>query len=305
MIGTDSPKFGRLVTAMVTPFGDDGKIDYKATEQVANHLIKTGTSSILVCGTTGESPTLSDEEKIDFLKCVVAVCKNRARVIMGAGTNDTEKSVKMVQIAQKEGADGLLVIAPYYNKPSQAGIEAHIKKVASASTLPMIVYNIPARTGVNILPETMLRIAEQCDTVHAIKDSTGNVDQAAEIAAKARDGFRIYSGDDYLTLPFLSIGACGVISVASHLVGESVAGMMAKFFSGDVDGPRSIHYKYLPLFKGLFAAPNPVCVKYALSKLGLCKEHVRLPLVPLNEDEKNTLKQILKNTGVLENLSYV
>ncbi len=211
----------------------------------------------------------------------------------------------MVQIAQKEGADGLLVIAPYYNKPSQAGIEAHIKKVASASTLPMIVYNIPARTGVNILPETMLRIAEQCDTVHAIKDSTGNVDQAAEIAAKARDGFRIYSGDDYLTLPFLSIGACGVISVASHLVGESVAGMMAKFFSGDVDGPRSIHYKYLPLFKGLFAAPNPVCVKYALSKLGLCKEHVRLPLVPLNEDEKNTLKQILKNTGVLENLSYV
>lgn len=305
MIGTDSPKFGRLVTAMVTPFGDDGKIDYKATEQVANHLIKTGTSSILVCGTTGESPTLSDEEKIDFLKCVVAVCKNRARVIMGAGTNDTAKSVKMVQIAQKEGADGLLVIAPYYNKPSQAGIEAHFKTVASASTLPMIVYNIPARTGVNILPETMLRIAEQCDTVHAIKDSTGNVDQAAEIAAKARDGFRIYSGDDFLTLPFLSIGACGVVSVASHLVGESVTGIMAKFFSGDVDGPRSIHYKYLPLFKGLFAAPNPVCVKYALSKLGLCKEHVRLPLVPLNEDEKNTLKQILKNTGVLENLSYV
>lgn len=305
MIGTDSPKFGRLVTAMVTPFGDDGKIDYKATEQVANHLIKTGTSSILVCGTTGESPTLSDEEKVDLLKCVVAVCKNRARVIMGAGTNDTEKSVKMVQIAQKEGADGLLVIAPYYNKPSQAGIEAHIKKVASASTLPMIVYNIPARTGVNILPETMLRIAEQCDTVHALKDSTGNVDQAAEIAAKARDGFRIYSGDDFLTLPFLSIGACGVISVASHLIGENITGIMAKFFSGDVDGPRSIHYEYLPLFKGLFAAPNPVCVKYALSKLGLCKEHVRLPLVPLNEEEKETLKQILKNTGVLENLSYV
>lgn len=305
MIGTDSSKFGRLVTAMVTPFGDDGKIDYKAAEQVANHLIKTGTSAILVCGTTGESPTLSDEEKIDFLKCVTSVCKKRARVIMGAGTNDTEKSVKMAQIAQKEGADGLLVIAPYYNKPSQAGIEAHIKKVAAASTLPMIVYNIPARTGVNILPETMLRIAEACDTVHALKDSTGNVDQAAEIAAKARDGFRIYSGDDFLTLPFLSVGACGVISVASHLVGEGITGIMAKFFSGDVDGPRTLHYKYLPLFKGLFAAPNPVCVKYALSKLGLCKEHVRLPLVPLNEDEKSTLKQILKDTGVLENLSYV
>jgi len=305
VIGTDGSKFGRLVTAMVTPFGDDGKIDYKATEQIANHLIKSGTSSILVCGTTGENPTLTDEEKVDLLKCVVAVSKNRSRVIMGAGTNDTEKSVKMAQIAQKEGADGLLVVAPYYNKPSQAGIEAHIKKIASASTLPIIVYNIPGRTGVNILPETMLRIAEQCDTVHAIKDSTGNVDQSAEIAAKARDGFRIYCGDDYLTLPFLSIGACGVISVASHLIGENISGLMAKFFSGDVDGPRAIHYKYLPLFKGLFTAPNPVCVKYALSKLGLCKEHVRLPLVPLTDEEKTALKQILKDTGVLENLSYV
>jgi 4-hydroxy-tetrahydrodipicolinate synthase len=305
VIGTDAPIFGRMVTAMVTPFGDDGKIDYKATEKVADHLIKTGTSTILICGTTGENPTLTDEEKLDLLKCVVSICKKRGKVIMGAGTNDTEKSVKLVQIAQKEGADGLLVVAPYYNKPNQAGIEAHIKKIASASTLPMIVYNIPSRTGVNILPETMLRIAEQCDTVHAIKDSTGNVDQAAEIAAGAPDKFRIYSGDDYLTLPFLSVGACGVISVASHVVGEGISGIMAKFFSGDVDGPRALHYKYLPLFKGLFSAPNPVCVKYALSKLGLCKEHVRLPLVPLTEEEKTVLKQILKNTGVLENLSYV
>lgn len=290
---------------MVTPFGDDGGIDFKAAEQIANHLFKTGTGSILVCGTTGETPTLSDQEKVDLLKCIAAVAKGRGRIIMGAGSNDTAKSVKMAQIAQREGADGLLVVAPYYNKPSQAGIEAHIKKISLASTLPMIVYNIPARTGVNILPDTMVRIAEQCDTVHAIKDSTGGVDQAAEIAGKARSSFRIYSGDDYLTLPFLSVGACGVVSVASHVVGEAISGIMAKFFSGDVDGPRSLHYKYLPLFKGLFAAPNPVPVKYALSKLGLCKEHVRLPLVPMSEDEKNALRQILKDAGVLENLSYV
>jgi len=305
VIGTDGSLFGRLITAMVTPFGDDGKIDYKATEAIANHLFKTGTTTLLVCGTTGENPTLTDEEKIDYLKCVVAISKGRGKVIMGAGTNDTEKSVKMAQIAQKEGADGLLIVAPYYNKPNQAGIEAHMKKIALSSTLPIIMYNIPGRTGVTIAPETVLRIAEQCDTIHAIKDSTGTVEHAAEIAAKARHGFRIYSGDDYLTLPFLSVGACGVISVASHVAGEAIHGIMAKFFSGDVDGPRSLHYNYLPLFKGLFAAPNPVCVKYALSKLGLCKEHVRLPLVPLTDAEKETLKQILKDTGVLENLSYV
>lgn len=305
MIGTDGSLYGRLITAMVTPFGDDGKIDYKATEVIANHLFKTGSSAILVCGTTGESPTLSDEEKIDLLKCVKAVAKGRGKVIFGAGSNDTEKSAKFAALAQKEGAEGLLIVAPYYNKPNQAGIEAHIKKIAQASTLPLIIYNIPGRTGINILPETIVRISEQCPTVHALKDSTGSTDQSAEIAGRAPNNFRIYSGDDYLTLPFLSIGACGVISVASHVAGEAISGMMAKFFSGDVDGPRTIQYKYLPLFKGLFTAPNPVPVKYALSKLNLCKENVRLPLVPMSEDEKNVLKQILKDTGVLENLSYV
>ncbi len=305
MIGTDAPLFGRVVTAMVTPFDDDGKIDYKSAEKVANHLFKTGTGTIVVSGTTGEAPTLTDEEKIDLLKCIVSVAKGRGRVIMGAGSNDTEKSVKLAQQAHREGADGLLIVAPYYNKPSQAGIEAHVGKIAAASTLPMIVYNIPSRTGVNILPATMIRIMEKCDTVHALKDSSGNVEQAAEIASHARDGFRIYSGDDILTLPFLSVGACGVVSVASHLIGEAIHGMMAKYFSGDVDGPRTIHYKYLPLFKGLFTAPNPTCVKYALSKLGLCKENLRLPLVPLTEEEKQVFKQILKDTGVLENLSYV
>jgi 4-hydroxy-tetrahydrodipicolinate synthase len=305
VIGTDGSLFGRVITAMVTPFGDDGKIDYKATEAIANHLFKTGTSAIVVCGTTGETPTLREEEKIDLLKCVASVAKGRGKVIMGAGTNDTETSVKMAQRVQKDGAEGLLIVAPYYNKPNQAGIEAHIKKIASSSPLPIIIYNIPGRTGVNILPETVIRLAEQCDNIHAIKDSTGSTDQAAEIAGKAPGNFRIYSGDDYLTLPFLSVGACGVVSVASHVVGEAISGIMAKFFSGDVDGPRLLHYKYLPLFKGLFAAPNPVCVKYALSKLGLCKEHVRLPLVPMTDAEKDVLKQILKDTGVLENLSYV
>lgn len=305
MIGTDGSLYGRLITAMVTPFDDDGKIDYKAAETIADHLFKTGTSAIIVCGTTGESPTMTEDEKVDLLKCVSSVAKGRGKVIMGAGTNDTEKSVKLAQLAEKEGAEGLLIVAPYYNKPNQAGIEAHVTKIAQSSSLPIIVYNIPGRTGVNILPETVVRIAEKCKNVHALKDSSGSTDQAAEVAAKAPGNFRIYSGDDYLTLPFLSVGACGVISVASHVAGEAISGLMAKFFSGDVDGPRTTHYKYLPLFKGLFAAPNPVCVKYALSKLGLCKEHVRLPLVPLTDAEKEILKQILKDTGVLENLSYV
>ncbi len=304
MIGNDAPLFGRMLTAMVTPFDDDGEVDYKASEKIADHLLTTGTTTILVSGTTGESPTTSDDEKIDLLKCVLSVAKGRAKVILGTGTNDTAKSIKLTQRAQREGAEGALVVAPYYNKPSQAGILAHVEKIASATTLPIIVYNIPGRTGVNITPDTMLRIMEKCENVHALKDSTGGVDQAAEISAHAHERFRIYSGDDILTLPYLSVGACGVVSVASHVAGEAISRMMAKFFSGDIDGARKLHYQYMHLFKGLFAAPNPTCVKYALSRIGLCKEHLRLPLVPLDETQKAQLDKILDEASVTSKLYY-
>jgi 4-hydroxy-tetrahydrodipicolinate synthase len=299
MIKNDAPLFGRLITAMVTPFGDDGKIDFKAVEKLVNHLIATGTTTILVSGTTGESPTLSDDEKAELLKAVIGHVDGRVKVIMGAGSNDTEKSVKSSQAAEKIGADGLLIVAPYYNKPSQAGIEAHVARIAQSTPLPIIVYNIPGRTGINIAADTMLKIAEKNANVHAVKESSGDVDQVAEIARRATGSyFRIYSGDDNLTLPFLSVGACGVVSVVSHVAGSEIVEMIDKHFAGDFDGARELHGRYLPLFKGLFRAPNPTCVKYALSTLGLCKENLRLPLIPLDKAQKAELDAVLNDPAV-------
>jgi len=293
VIGTDAPLFGRVITAMVTPFDDADKIDFKAVEKLVNHLIQTGTSTIVVSGTTGESPTLDADEKKDLLKSVLEIAGTRAKVIMGSGSNDTRKSVEASKAAEKLGAHGLLVVAPYYNKPSQAGLLAHFAEVANNTSLPIFVYNIPGRTGINITSETMIKLAEKHKNIHALKDSTGSVDQAGEIAAMARQDFRIYSGDDYLTLPFLSVGAAGIVSVASHIVGAPIKEMCDAFFAGKLDEARELHYKYLPIFKALFAAPNPTCVKYALSKMGLCKENLRLPLVPLDAQQKETLDKVL------------
>lgn len=303
MIKSDAPLFGRLITAMVTPFDDEGKVDFKAAEKLVEHLIATGTTSIVVSGTTGESPTLEDAEKKDLLKTVLKVSSGRAKVIMGTGYNSTAKSVKASKEAEQLGADGLLVVAPYYNKPSQAGLLAHFGEVAKATSLPIIVYNIPGRTGINITSDTTVKLAETHANIHALKDSTGSVDQAAEIAGRAPQHFRVYSGDDYLTLPFASVGGCGIVSVASHIVGKEIGDMLNDYFKGNLDGAREVHYKYLLLFKGLFAAPNPTCVKYALSKLGLCKEHLRLPLVPLDKSQKEAMDKLIKEAGIKAALS--
>lgn len=298
MIKSDAPKFGRLITAMVTPFDDDGRVDVIAVENLVEHLIATGTTAIVVSGTTGESPTLEDAEKKDLLKSVLKTAAGRSKVIMGTGYNSTAKSVKASKEAEELGADGLLVVAPYYNKPSQAGLIAHFGEVARSTSLPIIVYNIPGRTGINITSDTTVKLAESHENIFALKDSTGSVDQAAEIAGRAPQHFRIYSGDDYLTLPFASVGGCGIVSVASHIVGKEIGEMLSNFYSGNLDDARAIHYKYLPLFKGLFTAPNPTCVKYALSKLGLCKENLRLPLVPLDKAQKEAMDKLIKDAGV-------
>lgn len=303
MIQTDAPMFGRVMTAMVTPFDEQSNIDFKATEKLVKHLLSTGTTTFVVAGTTGESPTLDDSEKRDLLKAVIEAVDGKARVVMGTGYNATAKSIKASQEAEKLGADGLLVVAPYYNKPSQSGLIRHFHEVARSTSLPVIVYNIPGRTGVNISPETMLEIIANDSNIHALKDSTGNVDQSAEIAGKARDTFKIYSGDDYLTLPFLSIGGAGIVSVASHIIGQQISALIEDFFAGRHDAARAKHYKYLPVFKGLFAAPNPTCVKYALSVLGICSEHLRLPLVPLTSAEKQVMDRLLKEADVSANLT--
>ncbi|MBY0547111.1 MAG: 4-hydroxy-tetrahydrodipicolinate synthase [Candidatus Obscuribacterales bacterium] len=294
MIGTDGGLFGRMVTAMVTPFDDNLKIDYAATERIVEHLLNTGTTGIVVSGTTGESPVLEDDEKRELLKFVVSKVKGRASIVMGTGSNDTAKSVKASREAESLGADGLLVVAPYYNKPSQDGLKAHFSAVASAAALPVMLYNIPGRTGINITSETTLSLAEEFPNIRALKDSTGSVEQAQETARLGKDCFRIYSGDDYLTLPFLSVGGCGVVSVASHLIGVDIRKMIDSFFDGKIEDARLTHYKCLPVFKGLFTAPNPTCVKYALSKMGLCKPNLRLPLVPLSEPQRKAIDELLK-----------
>lgn len=219
MIGTDAHTFGRVITAMVTPFDDALKIDYKALEKVIDHLIKNGSDTLVVSGTTGESPTLDDSEKKELLKAVVAHAKGRAKIVMGTGSNDTVKSIKASLEAEALGADGLLLVAPYYNKPNQEGLLAHFEAILKETGLPGILYNIPGRTGINVSVDTTVELSQRCRNLHALKDSTGSVDQSGEIAGLAREDFRIYSGDDYLTLPFLAVGACGVISVASHIIG--------------------------------------------------------------------------------------
>lgn len=292
MINNDAKLFGRLLTAMVTPFKDKLEIDYKATEKLVEHLIETGTTGIVVAGTTGESPTLEDSEKEALLKAVVKQVRGRVKVIMGTGSNVTSKSVKATQKAEALGADGALVVAPYYNKPSQAGLLAHFGEIARATALPIIVYNIPGRTGITITPDTLIELAATHKNIHAVKDSTGNVEIAGDLGGHARQDFLIYSGDDYLTVPFLSVGASGVVSVASHVLGREITEMQNSFFEGKLNVARELHYKLLPMFKGLFAAPNPTCVKYVLAKLGICGESLRLPLVPLSASQREAMDKL-------------
>jgi 4-hydroxy-tetrahydrodipicolinate synthase len=283
---------------MVTPFDDEMEIDYKAVERLVTHLIDTGTEAIVVSGTTGESPTLEEFEKKELLKAVLSVARGRAKVVMGTGSNSTSKSVLASREAEKLGAEGLLVVAPYYNKPTQEGLLAHFSAVAEATALPVMIYNIPGRTGVNINVDTILELASRHANLHALKDATGNVDQTAEIAGIAGENFRIYSGDDSLTLPFLSVGASGVVSVASHVIGPQVKEMITAFFEGRLDDARRLHYDCLPMFKGLFTAPNPTCVKYALGKMGICRPHLRLPLVPLGKQQQEAMDKLIKDKKV-------
>lgn len=309
IINNDDTLFGRVVTAMVTPFDEKGEsIDYGSLEKLVEHLIANATETILVAGTTGESPTLTADEKLSLLKRVIEISAGRAKVIFGAGSNNTRSSVESAKAAREAGAEGLLIVAPYYNKPNQEGVFAHVKAVADAVDLPILVYNIPGRCGINIEPMTMVRLARECPGVRAIKDSAGNVDQTAQLAglfsgSNFDPDFRIYCGDDYLTLQMLSVGACGVVSVASHLVGRQLKELIDAAMDGDLDRARELHYRYLPLFKGLFVEPNPTCLKYILSAMGICSASLRLPLVPLSPERRKEMDSLMEASGLLSGSS--
>lgn len=269
---------GRISTAMVTPFSSTGAIDYDKTALLIEHLIANGTDSLVVCGTTGESPTLTAVEKEELLSFTVEKVNKRIPVIAGTGTNATAESIDNTRAAERTGVDGIMLVTPYYNKPDQKGLYAHFSTIAKETNLPILLYNIPGRSVINMLPETTIALSK-IKNIRAMKEASGNLEQMAAIIEGTDDGFGVYSGDDSLTLPLLSIGGSGIISVSSHVVGNEMQKMIAAFSEGRTAEAASMHRALLPLFGELFSAPNPVPVKYALGKIGVDVGGVRLPLV--------------------------
>jgi 4-hydroxy-tetrahydrodipicolinate synthase len=271
-----TPPFGRLLTAMVTPFTKSGEIDWAGVEKIAAHLVATGHDGIAVNGTTGEAPTTSDDEKDQIVKAVRKVVGDKIKIVAGAGNNETSHSVEQAQRAAKAGADGLLVVSPYYNKPPQAGIQAHFKAMADATDLPVMIYDIPGRTGVEIESDTIVKLAEH-KNIAALKDAKGN--PAATSWVIKRCAIPVYSGDDILNLPLLSVGAVGFVSVCGHTVGADLKAMLDAWFSGNSNKALEIHQKLLPVFTGTFRTQGAILTKAALNLMGLPGGFTRLPLV--------------------------
>lgn len=291
--------FGRVLTAMITPFKEDGSINYAVAEQLAIHLVAQGTDSLVVCGTTGESPALTWEEEHELFQVIKNAVAGKAKVVAGTGSNSTREAVEATQKAAKLGLDGSLQVVPYYNKPPQEGLFQHFKTIAEAAPeFPLMIYNIPGRTGVNLLAETVIRLAE-IPNIAAIKEASGNLDQASQIRRSTPPEFAIYSGDDSLTLPMLAVGGAGVVSVASHLVGEQLQEMIQAFEAGKVQVATQIHLKLLDLFKALFLTTNPVPVKTALKLQGWNVGSPRLPLCEPSSEVTQTLKDVLNDLGLL------
>lgn len=290
--------FGEVLTAMVTPFDNKGSVDYSKVEELTAYLAENGSDSIVVTGTTGESPTLTHDEELEILSSAKRAVMNDKKIIMGTGSNSTETAVMMAKKAEKEGADGILTVVPYYNKPSQKGMIAHFSAIASAVNLPIILYNIPSRTGVNMSVETAKYLTETYENIVAIKQSFGDLDVITDYKLNLPKDVAIYSGDDSLTLPMLSVGAHGVVSVASHLWGKEIKSMIRNFKTGDVSAAKNMHYKLYPIMKKLFMAPNPVPVKAALSRKGIIEEFVRSPLVTLDAEEKLELFEVIDSLDI-------
>ena len=284
---------GEVITAMVTPFNSKREIDYNKAEELAKYLITHGSDALLVAGTTGEGPTLTHEEEFELLSTIKRAVANKAKVIMNAGSNCTDTAVMAAKWAQKEGVDAVLSVVPYYNKPSQKGMIEHFSAVAESVDIPVIIYNIPGRTGVNMLPETVAALAEKYQNIVAVKQSYPDMDMITEMKLCCPEDFTIYSGDDSLTLPMMSLGARGVISVASHIFGSEVKSMIRNYKTGEFLAAVNMHKKLYPVFKKLFMAPNPVPVKAALAHKGIIEDFVRKPLVELTSIEKTDLFMVI------------
>ena len=301
--------FGSLITAMITPFQGvnspdycehNSPVDYEATEKLVKHLIETGTESIVVAGTTGESSTLTHDEERKVFKLVKETAKAanpNVKIILGTGSNSTETVIASNKQAEALGADGVLIVVPYYNKPSAKGLKIHFDRIAKNTSLPIILYNIPGRTGIDMDLETTVYIVKNNPNIVGLKEASNNIDRISELRTKFDSKrFKIYSGDDSLTLPMMAAGANGVISVASHVAGKEMSEMISSFRSGNIERATEIHVKLFPLFKELFKEPNPTCVKAALNLIQICSPILREPLVQLTEDQTRELKHVLDAT---------
>lgn len=295
------PYFGRLLTAMVTPFNADGSINYEAGADFADWLLANGSDGLVVEGSTGEAATMDMDEKIKFMQTIVTRVNGRAKIVAGAGTNCTASTIDLVKKMEACGVDGVLVVGPYYNKPTQEGYYQHFAAVAKATKLPIIVYNVPGRTGGNIAPETVARLAADFSNIVAIKEAAGNVAQTAELYRVLPEDFSIYSGDDGLILPFLSVGACGLISVLANVNGNILQQLMQAYSEGRVKDAADLNKVMVPLAKAMFIESNPIPIKAAVTKVtGIEAGAPRLPLTPISAAAEAKLDAALKAAGMIK-----
>jgi 4-hydroxy-tetrahydrodipicolinate synthase len=287
-----------VYTALITPFADDGSVDEEAFKDLAESQINDGVSGLVPMGTTGESPTLSHEEHLRVIQLTVEQAKGRVPVIAGTGSNSTKEAVSLTIRAKELGADASLQVAPYYNKPTQEGFYRHFVSIAESAKLPLIIYNIPGRSGKNIENETMLRLAEH-EYIVGVKEASGNLSQVMDLVMRKPDDFSVLSGDDNLGYPIIALGGHGIISVASNLVAGRMAKLVASALAGDMAKARDLHYELLPLFKALFVETNPIPVKYGMSRIGRTKEVYRLPMCSPAEASKKVVDGVLRDLGLL------
>ncbi|MCK9604043.1 MAG: 4-hydroxy-tetrahydrodipicolinate synthase [Candidatus Omnitrophica bacterium] len=291
--------FKGSIVAIVTPFKNN-KVDEKKLRDLIEFQIKNGSSGIVPCGTTGESATLSFEEHDRVIEIAIEQAKKRVPVIAGTGSNSTEEAVMLTKHAAESGADASLQVSPYYNRPTQRGLYEHFKAIAEAVDIPIILYNIASRTGVNIEPETIARLARDCKNIVGVKEASGSLDQMSRIKQLCPQNFDLISGDDSLTLPILGIGGTGIISVVANIVPQDVADLVSEFEKGNIEKSRRIHYKLLPLIKAVFIETNPIPVKTAMGLMGLCEPDLRLPMCAMSPENLEKLKKALEDYGLLK-----
>lgn len=291
--------FGELLTAMVTPMRQDGAVDFDKAAKLAEYLVHHGSDGVVVCGTTGESPTLDADEKVGLFEAVMQAVGDRAKVIAGTGTYDTRESIELTRRAEGVGVHGVMLVVPYYNRPPQEGLYRHFRAIAEATRLPVMLYNVPSRTGRNLEVETVARLALLPNVV-AIKEAAGDMEQVTQLRRSTPESFAIYSGEDSLTLPMLSLGAVGVVSVASHVVGDDIKAMIRAFKEGRTAEATELHQKLMPVFKAMFVTTNPIPVKWAMSLLGMDMGPFRLPLVEPTPAEKERIQQTLERYGLIQ-----